>query len=107
MPISLPNGTTILADIEPGSTAESDVSWKSFSFDEIGERIVGVAQSLDAAVRKVKPSSASVEFGIELSAESGKLTALLVKGSGKANLKITLNWEMGDQAADQTEGPND
>jgi len=33
-----------------------------------------------------------VEFGLEVALESGQLTAVLVKGSAKANLKITLEW---------------
>jgi hypothetical protein len=31
--------------------------------------------------------------GLGVGVEAGQLTALLVKGSGKANLKITLTWE--------------
>jgi hypothetical protein len=30
---------------------------------------------------------------MELAIESGQLTAIIVKGSGKANLEITLEWE--------------
>lgn len=33
-----------------------------------------------------------MEFGLEVALESGQLTAVLVKGSAKANLKITLEW---------------
>ena len=43
-------------------------------------------------LQKVKPRAASVEFGLEIGIESGQLTALLVKGTGTANLKITLEW---------------
>ena len=31
-------------------------------------------------------------LGIEVAVESGQLTALIVKGSGKANLEITMEW---------------
>jgi Trypsin-co-occurring domain 1 len=34
-----------------------------------------------------------VEFGIDVGIESGKLTALICKGSGNASLKITLEFE--------------
>jgi hypothetical protein len=30
---------------------------------------------------------------MELAVESGQLTAVIVKGSGKGNLEITLEWE--------------
>jgi hypothetical protein len=42
---------------------------------------------------KVKPKKASVEFSLKVGVESGKLTSLLVKGTGEGNLKITLEWE--------------
>ena len=42
--------------------------------------------------QKVKPRKASVELGLEVGLESGHLTALLVKGTGTANLKLTLEW---------------
>jgi hypothetical protein len=44
----------------------------------------------DRLLEKVKPKKASVEFGLEVAVESGKLTTLLVKGASTANLKITL-----------------
>jgi hypothetical protein len=33
------------------------------------------------------------KIGIELAIESGQLTAVIVKGSGKVNLEIMLEWE--------------
>jgi hypothetical protein len=42
----------------------------------------------------VKPKKATVKFGMELAIESGQLTAVIVKGSGKGNLEITLEWEV-------------
>jgi hypothetical protein len=41
---------------------------------------------------KVAPTKPSVEFAIEVGLESGKLTALWVKGTGTANLKIAMEW---------------
>jgi hypothetical protein len=39
--------------------------------------------------RKIRDTT---EFGVEFGYESGQLTALIVKGTGKANLKITMEW---------------
>lgn len=36
---------------------------------------------------EAKPKSPSIKFGVELGYESGQLTALIVKGTGKANLE--------------------
>jgi hypothetical protein len=44
-------------------------------------------------LQKVKPKKATVKFGMEMAIEAGQLTAVIVKGSGKANLEITLEWE--------------
>jgi hypothetical protein len=49
---------------------------------------------LEHSYSTVQPSKATVEFGIELGIEPGKLTALLVQGTSKANLKINLEWRL-------------
>ncbi len=46
-----------------------------------------------APIQKVKPKKATLKFGMEIAVESGALTAVIVKGSGKANLEITFEWE--------------
>jgi hypothetical protein len=62
------------------------------SFKEVTDAIEGIADAVVKTLKKTKPRSGSVEFGLEVGVESGKLTALLVKGTGTANLKITLEW---------------
>ena len=61
-------------------------------FDDVTNAIEAIATSITTTLDKVKPKKASVEFGVKVGVESGKLTTLLVKGSGEANLKITLEW---------------
>src|SRR5258708_3274266 len=65
---------------------------KEFSFGDVSGRIEPLAKELQQTIDRVKPKKAAVKFGLELGVESGQLTALLVKGSGKANLEITLEW---------------
>lgn len=76
---------------------EEDVAFtlKSFPFDEVTHAIEGVTESLVKTLQRVKPQRARVELGVAFGVESGALTAVLVKGTGDANLKITLEW--GDQ----------
>ena len=87
----LPNGayihiqTTIL-------DGEEEVAFTLPSFREVTAAIEGIAESMITTLQKVKPQKASVEFGLEVALEAGQLTALLVKGSGTSNLKITLEW---------------
>jgi hypothetical protein len=72
---------------------EQDVAFGDLNFKEITDAIESVATAVNGAITKLKPKKASVEFGFEIGVESGNLTALLVKGTGKSNLKITLHWE--------------
>ena len=71
---------------------EEEVTFTLPSFQEVTHAIEGIAESVVSTLQKVKPKKASVEFGLEVALESGQLTALLVKGSGTSNLKITLEW---------------
>jgi hypothetical protein len=61
--------------------------------EEFKKRVESVARSVADILQKISPTKATAEFSIEVAVESGELTALLVKGSGTANLKVTLEWE--------------
>jgi hypothetical protein len=63
-----------------------------FSFDGVRSTVEAIATELAQVWDKVKPSEATVEFGLNLTAKSGKLTGLVVEGGGEASLKITLTW---------------
>jgi hypothetical protein len=63
------------------------------SFNEVTTIVESLASSVMNSLKKIAPDKSSIEFGVELAMESGKLTALVVKGSATANLKITLEWD--------------
>jgi hypothetical protein len=63
-----------------------------FDFGQVESAVESLTAAMSRAIAKAKPTKASVEFGVEVGIESGALTAVLVKGTGKANLKITLEW---------------
>lgn len=77
---------------------EEDVSSDIMDISQFTSIIETFGMTLTETLKKVKPTKAQVEFGIEAVVESGKLSALLVKGHGKANLKITLIWENNEQS---------
>ncbi|CCQ61235.1 CU044_2847 family protein [Crocosphaera watsonii] len=86
------NGTEIKVEaIDLGGETRVGVD-DILDFDDVTNAIEAIATSITTTLDKVKPKKASVEFGIKVGVESGKLTTLLVKGSGEANLKITLEW---------------
>lgn len=71
---------------------DEEVAFTLPSFKEVADAIEGIAESIVTTLQKVKPQKACVEFGLEIALEAGQLTALLMKGSGTSNLKITLEW---------------
>jgi Trypsin-co-occurring domain 1 len=81
-----------------GPTTIRDES-RVLSFDGVRDTIEGIAADLAKSWEKAKPSEASVEFGLKLTAKSGKLTGLIVEGGGEANLRVTLTWRRSDKLA--------
>ena len=96
--VLLPNGTEIWAEAQGVGPKEAEVAGfdslkGALSLDTLRDAIEGMGALALAALEKIKPDGVSVEFGIELAVDNGQITALWVKGSGKANLKITLSWK--------------
>lgn len=91
VPVQLPNGAIV--KVEVASTGREDVGFDVKQFQPVADALEGVVRMIAAPIQKVKPKKATVKFGMELVIESGQLTTVIVKGSGKANLEITLEWE--------------
>jgi hypothetical protein len=95
VPVVLPKGATVRVEATLLAPLEQDVAGGEEivrRLDEVGAAIEGVAGMVVSAMRAVKPTKASAEFAIEVGLQTGGITALLMKGSGKANLKIHLEW---------------
>jgi len=90
VPVVLANKEHVRIEVSSG---ETDVAGGIYDFTSISKAIEGIAEELSGLLRRVGPTSATVELGVEIGVESGKLTALIVKGTGKANLRIALTWE--------------
>jgi hypothetical protein len=92
-------GVTVMVEATCPSSAttndseiESDVSGEILSFKEVNKTISAISNELSKSLAASKPTKATVEFGIELQKQSGQLLAQIIQGSGKVNLKITLEW---------------
>jgi Trypsin-co-occurring domain 1 len=104
VPISLPNGArldVLTSEVTWPEIAESDAAGEAEiaglltpqgTLNEIRDAISGVAATMQEAFKAIRPSEATIEFGIDIGVESGTLTALLVKGTGQTHLKVTLKW---------------
>ena len=62
------------------------------SLKDVADSIQQIAATIGEALKKAAPKRASITFGIEVAVQSGKLTSLLVQGSGTATLNVTLEW---------------
>jgi hypothetical protein len=88
--------TAILVEVRgeaPAIDPEQDVSMRIPSFSGVVDAIKSITGELSTMLDELAPNKASIELGVDVGVESGQLTALLVKGSGNATLKITLEWE--------------
>ena len=94
IPLRLSDGETI--KVEVTQIGEQQVSSETRIFKKATGIIKSVAndvaETLKEVDKTVKPDKFSVTFGLEVAVESGELTALIVKGTGKANLEITMEW---------------
>ncbi|MFJ2056690.1 CU044_2847 family protein [Streptomyces sp. NPDC087908] len=65
----------------------------------------GVVGSLRAGLDPQGPVEVAVSFGIELSAQSGKVIGVLADGSGKASVNVSLTWTEPGRAAEPAAAP--
>ena len=93
----LPDGTLIKLDARDagGATTVSPLS-EVLDLEGVQGALRGISDMVKNAVAAVKPETATVEFGLDVEVEAGKLTGLLVSGSGAASLKVTLSWKGSD-----------
>jgi Trypsin-co-occurring domain 1 len=89
---TLADGSSLHIEATPLSEEEDVVSLKSYCLKPLTNVIEQLSISLLESIKKAKPRKATVEFNFEIATEAGELTALLVKGSGKASIKVTLEW---------------
>jgi len=111
IPVTLESGSVIRIQARPvesevnsvvvpvGEEVESDVSLNLRPLREVADSIEEIARTIKTALDKVKPSKASVEFGVEFAVEAGQLTAMIVSGGSTASLKICMEWS--DSTAEQ------
>lgn len=74
---------------------EADVADELIPLDQF-ENSVGTLTHVATAIRQkvsaLSPNKVSLELGLAVGIESGKLTSLIVKGTGNATIKVTLEW---------------
>ncbi len=93
VPVILESGITLRLEARILGAGREEVGViEARPFKELTDSIEAIAVTLGESLKRIKPNKATVEFGVEVGIESGQLTALICKGSGKANLKVTLEF---------------
>jgi len=92
VPVDLGGGLTIAVEAVDLGGNEKVADFSNAQLDRVAAQVQAVGRKIGAAIAGVGAKAGKVEFGVELAVESGELTALLVKGSGKATLNVTLEW---------------
>ncbi|MBM2616252.1 hypothetical protein JIG36_11855 [Actinoplanes sp. LDG1-06] len=96
--VALPSGQVIWANVAEGPSDVGGMdALRKISLDDLRDTVEGVAQTVAGAVERIAPDQVGVEFGLELSLKTGKLTSVLAEASGKASIKLTLSWS-GDKS---------
>lgn len=81
--------------IESSDVAESGIKQASGNLEKQFDRVLEKVRPFSEAIIRnfqqleTKPDSASAEFGLSVSAEGN---IFVVKASGEASVRITLNW---------------
>jgi hypothetical protein len=92
--IMLTDGSTIKIEASQIASTREQIGFqqKPFKFETMTSSITTLSRDIVESVKNIGLSKIAVKFGLEIGIESGGLTALIVKGTGKANLEITLEW---------------
>ena len=92
--VKLSDGTMVKVEATP--IGEQRVAYQSRPFKEATAVIKSItheiAETLQSVKEDIKPDKLSIKLGLEVAIESGQLTALIVKGSSKANFELSMEW---------------
>ena len=89
----LPDNTPFAVEVRAAAGYQPVGALESLPFEAVTNALVSIGNALNAAIERVGPKKASVEFGMEVTIEAGKLTALVCQGKTTANFTVTLEWE--------------
>ncbi|MFF9817189.1 CU044_2847 family protein [Streptomyces sp. NPDC014006] len=80
---------------------EREIGWRAARMDSLLDGLTAAARAMGERLRQTGATKATVEFGCDVSYESGQLLAVLGKASAKSAWKVTLEW-----TAPETQSPS-
>jgi NTP-dependent ternary system trypsin peptidase co-occuring protein len=84
------NEQTIYVEATVIDEEEQEIAGQVYSLDGVAAAVGEISRVITDSLKQIRPKKVVAEFGCEIAAETGGLTALLVKGSGKASIKVSL-----------------
>lgn len=85
--------TTFYAEVMGGGGPETVGLSDALSFEGVRNAIHAIASELEQVWTTVRPTEASAEFKISLTAKSGALLGVLVQGEGDSSITVKLVWK--------------
>ncbi|MGW5326839.1 CU044_2847 family protein [Streptomyces sp. NPDC004014] len=107
--VRLDDGTVVWARLGAGDEGALDESgyWDTGLGDRVVDMAGGLADTVGGVVRSLRAGldtpaavEVSVSFGIELTAQSGRIVSAIAQGGGKSSLTVSLTWTEPAVAAD-------
>ncbi|MGW1432925.1 CU044_2847 family protein [Streptomyces sp. NPDC002431] len=93
------DGQTVHFSIAPGGGRarpdlgeEQEISWRRPTLAPVLDGLTHVARAMGTRLQQTGASKATVEFGCDVSVDSGQLFAVFGKATSKSAWKVTLEW---------------
>jgi hypothetical protein len=93
--VELAGGGRMLLEVTRHGSREEQVAatTSAWSLEHVSEALIGISREMGRVLTAAAPDEAEITFGVECVLETDKILALLVKGSAKSNLQVTLKWK--------------
>jgi NTP-dependent ternary system trypsin peptidase co-occuring protein len=62
------------------------------------EAIGGIAESVQASLKKARPDTVEVEFGLDIDVATGQVVSLITEAHAAASMKVKLGWDLAARA---------
>jgi len=74
---------------------EKDISDEKIimEYEKFSMSVEKIASKTLEPLKKLNAKKVTLKMGLSLGLESGAITAMLVKGTGNANMEVTIEWE--------------
>ncbi|MFF3954161.1 CU044_2847 family protein [Streptomyces sp. NPDC001890] len=93
------DGQTVHFSIAPGEGKkqpdlgeEQEISWRRPTLTPVLDGLTNVARAMGTRLQQTGASKATVEFGCDVSFDTGQLFAVFGKATSKSTWKVTLEW---------------